>query len=74
MRKDIDQLLIAFMVIIFLVGCHDHEDIIVQPRGVSIQFDSTLNVHRGKLQRTGNTSLDKPAAQASGSDNIRIYP
>ncbi len=64
MRKSIDQLCIAFMAIIFLAGCHDHEDFIAPPNGVIIQFDSTrLDVQEHLGQRIINISFDKPASQ-----------
>lgn len=64
MRKSIDQLCIALMAIIFLAGCHDHEDFIAPPNGVNIQFDSTrLNVQEHLGQRIIRISFDEPASQ-----------
>jgi hypothetical protein len=64
MRYIIVQIPFALMVIVFLAGCHDHEDFIAEPHGVNIQFDSTrLEVRESELQKTITITFDQPASQ-----------
>lgn len=55
MKRNINQILIAFLFTVLLAACHDHDDFILPQQGENSQVDSTwVQVRRNEFQKAIN--------------------